>query len=455
MKKIKLLIVFVFMTIVSFGQIIRPGDPTGASADSSSVKYETDSLVVNTHSSGIISIDTTAGKISIGEITGTPGQYSTIIGDNYLLEPMTKLTYIGYQAGFGTSTKDSANIAIGYQAFKDVGDDSYHNIIIGDKAGYNLGGTNRKNIMIGYQVANNTEGSVEDNVIIGNQAAAGANDDCDQNVIIGNQAADSGFDGEGNVILGSLAGHTVTAEDTDNNVFIGSWAGTSSNADNNVYIGNRAGYRMDNFTGSNNIAIGYYAHEGGVVSKTDSYSVYIGSEAGRDANVNRTIGIGYQAGQNVFSGYDDCINIGYQAGKGNATANQLIIKQANLNATPIIQGDLSTLALTFGGNVSISSLLIKSTTAGITASTTQSQGEQPLTTDINEVSTVANANDVVTMPSAQAGIQIVVINNGANTLQIFPASGDNLGAGVNTSVTLNQGSNVMYVAYNDTNWEQL
>ena len=94
-------------------------------------------------------------------------------------------------------------------------------------------------------------------------------------------------------------------------------------------------------------------------------------------------------------------------------------------------------------------------TAGITASATQTQGQQPLTTEYNEVSTVTTTNDVVTMPTAVAGLKITVINNGANTMQIFPASGDNLGAGVNTAVTVGSGSNVTYVAYDVTNWESV
>lgn len=95
------------------------------------------------------------------------------------------------------------------------------------------------------------------------------------------------------------------------------------------------------------------------------------------------------------------------------------------------------------------------TTAGITASVTQTQGQGALTSEINEVATVANTNDTVTLPSAVAGYKITVINNGANTLQIFPASGDNLGAGLNTATTLAAGSNVVYVAYDATNWESV
>lgn len=95
----------------------------------------------------------------------------------------------------------------------------------------------------------------------------------------------------------------------------------------------------------------------------------------------------------------------------------------------------------------------RSTTSGITASTTQTQGEGPLTTDINEISTVANANDTVTLPTALTGSETVVINNGANALQIFPASGDDLGDGVDVSTSLASGSNIVFVALDDTNWE--
>lgn len=93
-----------------------------------------------------------------------------------------------------------------------------------------------------------------------------------------------------------------------------------------------------------------------------------------------------------------------------------------------------------------------SVTAGITASTTETQGQQPLTSEINEVST-ATANDVVTAPAAVAGRCFKIANNGGATIQIFPASGDNLGGGVDTAVTLTNGTNREYCAYDATNWE--
>ena len=95
-----------------------------------------------------------------------------------------------------------------------------------------------------------------------------------------------------------------------------------------------------------------------------------------------------------------------------------------------------------------------SVTAGITASITQTQGEVPLTAGLNEVSTVANTNDVITLPTAVAGRQVVIINNGANTMQIFPDTDDAISGGaVDAAVTLASGSNVIYCAYDVINWE--
>jgi len=47
------------------------------------------------------------------------------------------------------------------------------------------------------------------------------------------------------------------------------------------------------------------------------------------------------------------------------------------------------------------------TIAGITASTTQTQGNGPLTATVNEVSTVANVGDTVTMPTASVGREYI------------------------------------------------
>jgi len=93
------------------------------------------------------------------------------------------------------------------------------------------------------------------------------------------------------------------------------------------------------------------------------------------------------------------------------------------------------------------------TSGAITASTTQTQGNGALTATVNNVSVCANTNDTVTLPTASAGRIVYVFNNGAQTLKIFPASGDNLGAGADTAKTLAAAKQSMFVAYDATNWQ--
>ena len=90
--------------------------------------------------------------------------------------------------------------------------------------------------------------------------------------------------------------------------------------------------------------------------------------------------------------------------------------------------------------------------SGITADTGSAQGGSPLTKYINEISTCANAGDSVTLPTAVPGLKVIIINNGANAADVFPASGDNLGAGANTAASLASGANITYVSYDSTNW---
>jgi len=101
--------------------------------------------------------------------------------------------------------------------------------------------------------------------------------------------------------------------------------------------------------------------------------------------------------------------------------------------------------------------VVDGVSAGLTAGTTQTQaGGLALTKKYNEVATVANANDTVVMPLATGdGDVVTIVNNGANTLRIYPGVGDNIGTGVDTLDTLTSGSNVSYRDYDATNWESV
>ena len=93
-----------------------------------------------------------------------------------------------------------------------------------------------------------------------------------------------------------------------------------------------------------------------------------------------------------------------------------------------------------------------STTAAISAAGTTQGGATALTTSYNVVTTAAVNSGVVLM-TATAGLRVVVVNQGANTLKVYPASGAAIdGAGANTAVLIGVGSSATYEAVSATQW---
>jgi cytoskeletal protein CcmA (bactofilin family) len=123
-----------------------------------------------------------------------------------------------------------------------------------------------------------------------------------------------------------------------------------------------------------------------------------------------------------------------------------VITAAGINSS-------SAIATTANADITTSRYFVHSVAATLTAATPGIQGDAQLSKEVNEVSTVTNTNDAITLPNAAPGREIFIINNGVNTLEIWPASGDNLGAGVNTATTLISGANITFIAYDTTNWE--
>lgn len=122
----------------------------------------------------------------------------------------------------------------------------------------------------------------------------------------------------------------------------------------------------------------------------------------------------------------------------------------------LITGNAQRLIARANGNIEIVKNLKRSVTAGITAFATGGQASATaLTEDVNEVSIVATTGDSVKLLSAAVGLTQTVINNGANAMDVFPNTGDDLGSGVDTAQSLAAGSNITYVAYDATNWESV
>lgn len=95
---------------------------------------------------------------------------------------------------------------------------------------------------------------------------------------------------------------------------------------------------------------------------------------------------------------------------------------------------------------------------GLTADTGSAQGGLPLVSSFNVIDTSGTAGDSVTLPAVAAAGTVIFIKNGAaaNAIDVFPALGDDIGAGANTAVSLAAGAGIVYICTTaDTTWESL
>lgn len=107
------------------------------------------------------------------------------------------------------------------------------------------------------------------------------------------------------------------------------------------------------------------------------------------------------------------------------------------------------------GNLTVSGLFFESFTPTITAHSGGTQaGAVALTAMINRVSTVAAQGDSVALPASAVGLEITVLNRGANPLQVFGAGTDTIN-GIATATGISQGVNttVTYTCNVAGNWE--
>lgn len=91
-----------------------------------------------------------------------------------------------------------------------------------------------------------------------------------------------------------------------------------------------------------------------------------------------------------------------------------------------------------GGTIALTGLFTEFAANAITAHSGGGQGSAfALTAQVNRVTTVAAPGDSVLLPASAAGLQIVVINNGANAMQVFGAGTDTIN-GIATATGVSQ-----------------
>jgi hypothetical protein len=108
-----------------------------------------------------------------------------------------------------------------------------------------------------------------------------------------------------------------------------------------------------------------------------------------------------------------------------------------------------------GAIVQVSKAGMYLTEANLTADVGSAQlsGQIIAGTQLVEVAVCANANDCITLPPAVAGYTINVRNNGAQVLDIFPFTSDQIDdGGVNVALALASGASVQLSAIDDVDW---
>lgn len=102
-------------------------------------------------------------------------------------------------------------------------------------------------------------------------------------------------------------------------------------------------------------------------------------------------------------------------------------------------------------------LQMHNSNVGLTADVGSSQGDGPILSSYNVYSIVANAGDAATLPPTfPVGTLVTVKNDGANSMDVFPAVGDDAGDGVNTAVAVGVGESLTFEAtVANSTWTQL
>ncbi|TLU97862.1 tail fiber domain-containing protein [Dyadobacter luticola] len=268
-------------------------------------------------------MDQANAQVNIGTSAGKVGDSRVFVGDfagNF--NNASGNTFVGKSAGqFNYS--GSSNTYLGFQSgWK--GNFGSANVYIGSLSGTDNDGNS--NVFIGSQSGEKFKG--QSNVILGDQSSQIGSGDF--NVIMGRRSGNH-MSGNYNVVIGNVAGGTLNANVSQNNTFVGNYAGASNvNSHDNSYFGNDCG--SNNSTGSFNAFFGsatgnyniggssnsFFGASAGKSTSSGSYNVFLGKESGSDnSEGSYNTYIGYKAGGSPFLQRSVAIGAEAYVGKAN------------------------------------------------------------------------------------------------------------------------------------------
>lgn len=116
-----------------------------------------------------------------------------------------------------------------------------------------------------------------------------------------------------------------------------------------------------------------------------------------------------------------------------------------------IAGTLGTELTTTGFRTAVP--LVRTVAPTVTAGT-NAQGQGPITQDFNIITTAAANPSGVTLPTAVTGRRVSVVNRGANPINVYPATGAQIGSlAVNLPWPVQVGASLDFIARSATQWD--
>ncbi len=292
------------------------------------------------------------------------GSQNTGIGERSLQRVGAGANNIGIGNNAGRGALAGVNrpdrvIAIGNNAGRDISA-GYDDILIGTEAGRSLG-AGARSIMIGPYAGSecvNTSNSVFIGVSTSNGVGVGRVTSGQYNLFVGINVGIYNTTGNNNVFMGNQSGLQNTTG--ANNIAMGQNAGRDlTTGSGHILIGTKVG-ALDTApglglsTGNNDIIIGYNA--GSNCTSTISDVIIMGTNAGFNNGVDRSIFIGSQAGRDNSTGAG-CIYVGPNAAKQSTVSGRNIVVGSNaasafidqrLDGQNIFIGDETATGLQYG-----------------------------------------------------------------------------------------------------------
>jgi hypothetical protein len=137
------------------------------------------------------------------------------------------------------------------------------------------------------------------------------------------------------------------------------------------------------------------------------------------------------------------------------TRNRLLYALANTGARDELATTLDNIALSTDATTLVFSKLVAEPAADTIIA--HAGGGQALATvltaEINRISTVAASGDSIMLPASKPGLDVIVINHGANPMQVYGSGTDTINdVATATGVSQMQGSVTIYVCTTAGNW---